>query len=358
MKNLFQISEREKQMILEMHKIATKNFYIKSVITETRKTEDEAYNILKNAGIDENNAKELINRFNQNDTSENKIRTPIMAILYVNSLEKDETFEKNLYDIMRRYEVLFAQHQSIKALRHANGKIYIGDYEVRGDNPYLDFEEKVHAKENMTNVGGKISKADIQSTEDKKPIWENENLAIYDASTREICIKFGQGGLIGGQKYPFCIGLLGGSNRFFSYRKNSGSSFYYILDKTRIKEVEDNGDVKLDLSDPLHVVVYDVQRGGKIELTDFTNSTGSINEFGRDVKAYQQYLTSLGAPIEIMKHRPETEEEKETIKMIGQENKSLDWWVKLPYKYKEMYIESGFPLTDEQFDYIIDNMSS
>jgi hypothetical protein len=58
------------------------------------------------------------------------------------------------------------------------------------------------------------------------------------------------------------------------------------IDKNRIK-TNDNGSV--DLSDPLHIVVFDMTKYGP-ELTDDHNRTGNIAEFGRNTKTRNKPL--------------------------------------------------------------------
>jgi hypothetical protein len=162
-----------------------------------------------------------------------------------------------------------------------------------------------------------------------------------------------------GKAYSFCIGQPG-NTMYKSYRDDKASTFYFILDKTRIT-TNDDGTPNLD--DPLHVVVFDRTKHG-IELTDARNTTGNIAEFGNDSEAYVGYLRKLGVPEtikdeisgeekQLMPNRPKSEQEKYEDELLGDSNDNLEWFMDLPFRYKSAYIGRGHRLTNDQFDYLI-----
>ena len=67
------------------------------------------------------------------------------------------------------------------------------------------------------------------------------------------------------------------------------------------------------------------------------------------------YLKSKGVPVEKFKNRPKDKKEEDEDRLLGDENPSLEWFIKLPYEMKSAYIGRGHRLSDEQFDYLIGN---
>lgn len=132
-------------------------------------------------------------------------------------------------------------------------------------------------------------------------------------------------------------------NLFQSYRDTKGLTFYFVNDKDRPAD------------DPLHKVVVGVFPDGRFLLTDANNTTGNINEFGQDASAYMKYLKDQGVDISLFKSIPKSEEELKEQKLLGKENKDLDWFKKLSFDYKSKYIGRGHILTDKQFDYLWDH---
>jgi hypothetical protein len=134
-----------------------------------------------------------------------------------------------------------------------------------------------------------------------------------------------------------------------SYRDSKISTFYFIIDKNHFS-TNDDGSVNLD--DPLHIVVFDNTTNG-VELTDADNSTGTISEYGSDVDGYIDYLKSKGVPVEKMMNKPKDDKERYEDELLGNQNNSLEWFMKLPIEYKSAYIGRGHRLTNDQFDYLI-----
>jgi len=350
-KTFLQISEKEKNMILEMHRNLTKSNYNNlSLLSESKQSELQGKSILIKNGVSENVANELMNEFVSGDKSVNQVNIPIMSLIYVKT--NNSNVVPNIIDIVNEYDEL-VKKQRINRFEIKKGELFLNGEKNSGT--LIDFSNTIHAISNeyKNNDELKIFKKKIR--EDIKsidpPIFTNENVDIHDANTKEKCIKYVQKGLTG-KYYTFCIGQFGTQNMYQSYRDTQTSTFYFIVDKTRIKN---NKDGSVNLDDPLHIVVYDATNRG-VKLTDGNNRTGTISEFGENVNAYNEYLKSLGVPIDILKNRPKSEQEKEEDRILGKKNNDLEWFIDLPYDYKSKYIGRGHLLTDEQFDYLWDSV--
>jgi hypothetical protein len=249
--------------------------------------------------------------------------------------------------------------QRIKPAQLTKTGIVIGD---RQFTDFIKFSEFIHGETNKyaeKPKGG--SGVDSGFKAEKKPIWSGNGIDIYNGDNVGKCINYTQGGLTG-KAYGFCIGQPA-NTMYKSYRDDKASTFYFILDKTRITT---NADGTPNLDDDLHVVVFDNTSNG-IELTDAKNNTGNIAEFGNDVEGYVEYLrTKLGVPekiikkvetkekeVELMPNRPKDEQEKYEDELLGHSNDSLEWFMALPFRYKRNYIGRGHRLTNDQFDYLL-----
>ena len=197
---------------------------------------------------------------------------------------------------------------------------------------YLQWTEKVHAMGGDADLVRK--RMDIDYSQWKPPIFKNEELEIYETDGPGDCIRYGKG-------YSFCISQPG-NTMWQSYRDTQTSTFYFVYDKKRPE------------TDPLHIVVVDMTRDGP-KLTDANNATGNIAKYGGDAKAYLDHLYERGVPRGLFRNREHTEEEKEETETLGRMNYSLAWFKELSPDHKSKYIGRGHELTDEQFDYILDN---
>ena len=309
-------------------------------LLESKATEMQGLSMLRKAGIE--NADAIISDMAGSDTSQNQKNIPIMCYIYVN-------WEKNIktiIDVVNEYDEL-EKLRKVKPIQMNKSGLIMGD-EVY--NNFLKFAEEIHGKINDIRRSGQIQAsvaADFHS--EKKPIWSDNGIDIYDGLGVGKCISYTTGGLTG-RGYDFCIGQPG-NTMYQSYRDSKTSTFYYIVDRNHF-EKNDDGSVKLD--DPLHIVVFDYTKYG-IELTDANNSTGNIADpFGRDANKYVEYLMSKGVPVEkMLKHQPKTGEEEKEQALLGQRNTDLEWFAKLPIDYKSKYIGRGHLLTNDQFDYLM-----
>ena len=310
--------------------------YIKKWVQlfESKKTESEGLNILIAKKVE--NPQEEILKIKALDKSNNQINIPAMCFFYEEEMDLDgieSTF--NIYnDLLKK--------NKIKPLILADKftKLKIED-KVYNYTDLIKFREFLDSKMPKITVGQKGTIDTSKSNE--KPMWEGNGISIYDGNDVTKCIKYCQGGLTG-RSYSFCIGkYLSDGNMFNSYRDTQTSTFYFIVDKNR------------DMDDPLHVVVFDKQPHG-VSLTDTNNNTGNIEEFGTDEDAYVDYLESKGVPVDkLLVNKPKTKQEEEDYKLLSKQNTKLEWFTNLPVMYRSRYVGMGHLLSDEQFDYLMEN---
>jgi hypothetical protein len=309
---------------------------------ESRATEAAGLSYLKKSNVE--SPEKIISYFASNDESQNQKNIPFMAVLYAGGYQD----LGNIVDVVNDYNEL-AMKRRVVPVQVSKGRLMIGDNIF---NDFIQFSEFIHGEKNKyadkpKNDSVKMDDEDIRAMD--KTMWSGNGIDIYDGVDVGRCIKYTQGGLTG-KSYTFCIGRPGTGNMYQSYRDTQTSTFYFIVDKNKIKTNEDG---TVDLSDPLHIVVYDQTERGTL-LTDADNRTGNIAEYGRDDKAYTEYLKSMGVPVgELLKNRPKTDEERREQELLGKSNEDLEWFIKLPYEYKSKYIGRGHQLTDEQFDYLL-----
>jgi hypothetical protein len=308
---------------------------------ESKATESVALSILKKSNVE--SPEKIVSYFATNDKSQNQKNIPLMAALYADGYQD----LGNIVDVVNDYDSLLV-NKRVRPVQVIKGKLSIDG--TIFDN-FIKFSEYIHGEKNKyapkaSSSSVSMDDEDVQAMD--KPMWSGNGFDVYDGVDVGRCIKYTQGGLTG-KRYSFCIGQPGNS-MYQSYRDTQGSTFFFIIDKNRIKTNED-GSVNLD--DPLHIVVFDETNRGPL-LTDADNNTGNIAEFGGDASGYVNYLKSNGVPVdELFKNRPKTEQEKEEDRILGRQNSDLNWFINLPYDYKSKYIGRGHQLTNAQFDYLV-----
>jgi len=282
-------------------------------ILESATTERDGLKILTDNGID--GSENIIKQMADGDNSNNQKNIPAMAFLY----SKGNASLENIIKVMNEYNALEIDNR-VKPIQLTKTEINIGNNKFKN---FVEFANFVHGQQNLKDDNSSdyfISKTNVEANfkSEKKPFLTGDGIDVYEGDTIGNCIE-------------------------------STSTFYFIVDKNHFKTNED-GTVNLD--DPLHMVVFDRAIDG-VKLTDANNTTGRIAEYGKDVNAYVEYLKSKGVKVEKMVNKPKTEQEKYEDKLLGQKNDSLEWFMKLPMKYKSAYIGRGHQLTNDQFDYLI-----
>lgn len=336
------MSDQLKRMIYlsQVEKAKDKKSLKESIdrLIETKQTESDASRILKAFKVDENTIIDLINKFKTADTSKNQVLLPIMAKMY------GEVGENGLNELLQ----LFKSVSNLLNLQKITTPVITANgYNMnKKDFPnYIRFAEFIHGLEGMSR-GKSDMEGKINLETDEPPIFDNNGIKIYDGNDIGRCIKYTTGGLTG-QRYNFCIGQpVGSGNMWQSYRDSKTSTFYFITDENR------------DLSDPLHIVVYDNTKHG-VELTDKDNNTGTIAEYGDDVEGYQKYLISKGVPVDtLLANKKPTPEETADTQKLGKNNPDLEWFKNLSpdpvenYRLQSSYVGRGHLLSDEQFNYL------
>ena len=302
----------------------------KNFIVESRRTEDEARNIIKRFNTNKDYVENVLNNLKQIDDSQNQKNLPAMAFFAMNQGTIVYEDLKQAFDL---YNDLITKNK-VQPLQMARNGIHIEGTEAY----YVD--EFWQALTHVQNTLPSDEEEEEVEVVNEDPIFANDKVEIYDGTNVGSCIRYTVGKALTDKTYSFCIGQER-LNRHQSYRDIKASTFYYILDKTR--------DVK---KDPLHIVVYDNTNKG-VELTDENNVTGNIAEFGKDVEAYQNYLKSLGVPVEdLLVNIPHSDEEKAEIEKFKHEIHDIHWFKGLTYKEKKRYIGRGHQLGDAQFDYL------
>ena len=321
-----------------------KLFEIYNGLLESKRTELDGLRLLSNGGISEADADVIIRKFASGDKSVNQKNIPIMSYIYANGYTNME----KIVSVINNYNELEVKKR-IQPMQVTKNGLVIGDKTFQSHQftmlfNFIDGEKNKYAEnpKDGSSVGSGFKA-------EKKTIWSGNGIDIYDGNNVGKCINYTQGGLTG-KSYGFCIGQP--SNTMYkSYRDDKSSTFYFIIDKNHFAT---NNDGSVNLDDPLHIVVFDNTKGG-IELTDANNysPTTNIAEFGSDVDAYVGYLKSKGVPVEKMMNRPKDDQERYEDELLGQQNDSLEWFMKLPIEYKSAYIGRGHRLTNDQFDYLI-----
>jgi len=235
--------------------------------------------------------------------------------------------QPNLNQLKKDFEDYVSVANKMPVLTVSKNQILMGGTPIN----YLQWTEKVHALQGEKN----LTKNRMASNGfDEPPIFKSQDLEIYEAHGPHKCIKYGKG-------YSFCISQPG-NTMWQSYRDSQGSTFYFVFDKSR------------NVSDPLHIVVVDITSDGP-SLTDASNNTGTIAEFGDDANAYLNYLYKRGVPQDLFKNIAKSPEEEAESKKLGDENYDLNWFKSLSPDEKSKYIGRGHHLSDEQFNFIFDN---
>lgn len=298
------------------------------VLIESKKTEELSLTILSRRGFTGEEQK-ILDYLKQFDGTQNQILLPAMSLMFSKKISLDGPY--------RKFSELVEKRKMNPPNVTRNMELVIDNETFKPEDTlrFSEFIDGLHQKKSSRKE--ETPELSAERTSDK-PIFDNNGIKIYDANDKNKCIMYTQGGVTG-KKYSFCIGQYV-NNMYQSYRDSQTSSFYFLVDQNRDFQ-----------TDPLHIVVVDHTYNGFL-LTDASNNTGTISEFGRDVNGYFKYLETKGVDKSIFKHRPKSEQERLEDKELGSENYDLDWFKKLSYDYKSKYIGRGHRLSDEQFSYL------
>jgi hypothetical protein len=240
---------------------------------------------------------------------------------------KPEVNQNQLSDIIQKLNEL-DKNNSLPVLEVSNNGVKLGD-QIYSD--WLPFTEAVDGLHSVYE----FKKSKKQKPQESAPEVLTGKITVFPIHDVSEAIRYGLG-------TSWCISQPG-NTMYQSYRDLNNSTFYYISDGTRSS------------NDPLSRVMLDVNQN-KISLTDLSNTTGRISEFGTDENSYLNYLKSQGVNVNQFQNRPYTEEEKQENQLLGEKNTDLnfeDFPIQNRLDYISKYIGRGHLLSDSQLDYIL-----
>lgn len=140
---------------------------------------------------------------------------------------------------------------------------YINRFQQIKDNPKVENKDiTTYSWDELVKLVDMNQPEDIQIKADNNElIYNQNNLKIYKANTKQACVKYGTG-------YNFCISSRGEDNQYDFYRFGDGESpgdqntIYFIIDEDRPKtqNPKTNGKVRTTFLDPYHMIVLMVQK--------------------------------------------------------------------------------------------------
>jgi len=309
------------------------------VILESARTKGEAYSILKRNGYVGDIANDIMSKLEQDDPTPSKNFLQLMAVAYVGTKSRHKVIE-----ILNDVKTLIDDQEiDMPIINVREGNIRVNNKVFDDFKDFLKYIDKLgRASSSYSDWKNDPDRYDV---EDSTPIWEGNNIKIYDGNDIGKCIKYGSGSLTGKQ-YSFCIGSAGNTN-WQSYRDNKSSTFYYVLD----------GNFELD--NPSHMMVVDHTQNGW-EVVDERNTPGSLKSFASDENYVYGYLRDkMGVPVDkILRNKPITDDEMSSTEKLNRPNKDLSWFLELGFENQSRYIGRGNQLSDEQFIYIWDLLKS
>jgi len=133
-----------------------------------------------------------------------------------------------------------------------------------------DLEKVISDNQPKRIKAGKIN--DGEPSKNADLVYNQNNLRIYAAKTKEACIKYGNG-------YSFCISSRGSENMYSQYRIEQSGTPYFVFDDTKTSKQDNPG----QFEDPEHLLVVFVYNP-EDEGGEYTNgySVTDANNSGED----------------------------------------------------------------------------
>jgi hypothetical protein len=166
---------------------------------------------------------------------------------------------------------------------------------------WSDLEKVISDNQPKRVKAGKIN--DGEPSKNADLVYNQNNLRIYAAKTKEACIKYGNG-------YSFCISSRGSKNMYGQYRIEQSGTPYFVFDDTKTSEQYSPG----EFEEPQHLLVvfvynpedYPENEGGEYangySVTNADN--GGEDDFGSFNELESNYprlkvLENIFQPIEV-----------------------------------------------------------
>lgn len=304
MKELFKLTNHDRNVILEMHKMATKSNYVKINLHETKKTINLSATILRKNKMDNDNAEAVAILFDSkiSRTSDNQKDAPKMTKLYVKFLkganQRDERLERRVIKAFNTY--LFFENKNLLELSDdltleikPNKSVMAKDITTEKNNIQIEsieqFEyiltsllknfstrELVSGQKNIDKPAGirkfvnlgqgipddfkkKYLENVTTEVKDMDLVHDGQNdntFSIYKGFSQDSCIKFSVGTVgedgkrkgselpgLQNQSFSFCIGSAL-NNQYTNYRINQQYTIYFIVDWKAVSDAmkKANGD--------------------------------------------------------------------------------------------------------------------
>jgi len=184
---------------------------------------------------------------------------------------------------------------------------------------------------------------------DGKPIFENNDVAIYYAPNRQSCVEYK-----GNRPYSWCVSRSDASNMYMRYRMGEGEPSFYFVKRKAATDNEFNywntsgKKFEGDFKDKWHFFVIQVLKGDEYVVTSAWNdgdkemSWKQILEIAPELNGLQGYFKNV----------PLGDDEKGKYERF-KDGLNDEEFSKLSYKDKEyyidVYVDLNKKLTDKQF---------
>jgi len=201
-----------------------------------------------------------------------------------------------------------------------------------------DLEKVISDNQPKRIKAGKIN--DGEPSKNADLVYNQNNLRIYAAKTKEACIKYGNG-------YSFCISSRGSENMYSQYRIEQSGTPYFVFDDTKTSKQDNPG----QFEDPEHLLVVFVynpeDEGGEYtngySVTDANNSgEDDFDDFNGVESNYPRLkgLKNIFQPIEL------NPKEKAEYKIELNYNNHLYFKILRYYEEKKLINSDEFRFAD------------
>jgi len=179
-----------------------------------------------------------------------------------------------------------------------------------------------------------MSKAEINTRDDKDIIYNQNGIVIWDADTKQKCIKYGKPG------NNYCVARNDSFNMYNPYRYQNRLTFYFVLDKTK-KE-----------SDPFSF--FSIAVPDSINISDKTKDQYYVTDRNNQINTLKSwdFIIDNNKNIKDLQYlfKPKPLSDAEYARYNKFKNRIFDEeYESLNYDDKLFYIQMGHPLTEDMF---------